>query len=44
MDDVDDKDQDLQDDDDDDDLSDNEDPVLTKIEAQAVAHNAKLHA
>jgi hypothetical protein len=46
MDDVNDEDQDLQDDDndDDDDLSDNKDPVLTEIEAQAVAHNARLYA
>jgi hypothetical protein len=45
MDDVDDEDQDLQDDtDDDNDSSDSEDPVLSEIEAQAVAHNARLHA
>jgi hypothetical protein len=44
IDDVDDEDQDLQDDTDDDESGNNEDPVLSEIEARVVANNARLHA
>jgi len=45
MDDVDDKDQDLQDDTNNDNESgNNKDPVLSEIEARVVANNARLHA
>jgi hypothetical protein len=44
MDDVNDEDQDLQDDTNDNELGNDEDPVLSEIEAWVVTNNARLHA